>query len=102
MPNRNYLAGRRLEYEVVGMVKAAQGLATRSAGSHGPWDVSAQVLTANLGGVWVGFEYAGQSDSGEVVYARTGKHYEDILFVQGFDAGSMTALFIQCKRKKVK
>lgn len=41
--NKNYQRGTRFERELVNAIKAAGGLATRSAGSHGKWDVAALV-----------------------------------------------------------
>jgi Holliday junction resolvase len=42
MPNANYLAGRRFEYEIVELFKARGYEATRTAGSHGTYDVVAR------------------------------------------------------------
>lgn len=41
MPNANYLAGRRVEYEVIKMFKAKGYEAARTAGSHSSADVIA-------------------------------------------------------------
>lgn len=41
MPNKNYQAGRRMEYESVKRWRAKGYDANRSAGSHGHWDVVA-------------------------------------------------------------
>lgn len=39
MPNANYLRGVRLERELVNKARAKGHIATRSAGSHSPYDV---------------------------------------------------------------
>src|SRR3990167_406058 len=41
MPNKNYNRGVRFERELVKVLKAAGCEVTRSAGSHGKWDVVA-------------------------------------------------------------
>lgn len=41
MPNKNYLSGRRLEYETVHTWVEKGYEAMRTAGSHGPFDVLA-------------------------------------------------------------
>lgn len=41
MPNKNYLKGRRKEYEVMKALKAEGYAVVRSAGSHGIWDICA-------------------------------------------------------------
>lgn len=41
MPNRNYRRGRAYEYRVVKMLEATGFTATRTAGSHGCFDVMA-------------------------------------------------------------
>jgi hypothetical protein len=41
MPNRNYEAGRRLEYEIVADWRKKGYEVARSAGSHGEWDIFA-------------------------------------------------------------
>jgi Holliday junction resolvase len=41
MPNKQYLAGRRLEYSVRNFFKSAGLDVIRSAGSHGAWDIVA-------------------------------------------------------------
>jgi Holliday junction resolvase len=41
MPNKRYIAGRRLEYQVKNFFKSAGLSVVRSAGSHGEWDVIA-------------------------------------------------------------
>jgi Holliday junction resolvase len=39
MPNKRYLSGRRLEYQVKNFFKSAGMTTIRAAGSHGDWDV---------------------------------------------------------------
>ena len=41
MPNSNYIAGRSFEYQIVKLFKDNGYEATRTAGSHGPWDIIA-------------------------------------------------------------
>jgi Holliday junction resolvase len=41
MPNKKYLSGRRLEYQVKNFLKSAGCSTIRSAGSHGEWDIVA-------------------------------------------------------------
>jgi Holliday junction resolvase len=41
MPNANYLAGRRKEWQTMRLLEAQGYLAMRMAGSHGPFDVIA-------------------------------------------------------------
>lgn len=41
MPNKNYLRGRRLEWQVKKDLEAEGWIALRTAGSHGHWDVIA-------------------------------------------------------------
>lgn len=41
MPNKNYQAGRRVEYEVIKIMEAKGYKAFRTAGSHGEFDVVA-------------------------------------------------------------
>ena len=41
MPNKNYIAGRTLEYQVMDSYRKRGWLVFRSAGSHGPADVIA-------------------------------------------------------------
>ena len=41
MPNRNYRAGTRLEYLAAKELRAQGYAVVRSAGSHGPWDITA-------------------------------------------------------------
>lgn len=41
MPNKNYLRGRRLEWQVKKDLEDKGWLAVRTAGSHGHWDVIA-------------------------------------------------------------
>jgi Holliday junction resolvase len=41
MPNKQYLTGRRLEYQVRNFFKSVGMTVIRSAGSHGKWDVVA-------------------------------------------------------------
>ena len=40
MPNQSYTKGRAFEYEVANTFKALGCLTTRSAGSHGTWDLT--------------------------------------------------------------
>lgn len=39
MPNKNYLRGRRLEWQVKTDMEKLGWIALRTAGSHGPWDI---------------------------------------------------------------
>lgn len=50
MPNKNYQRGTRFERQLVNALKACGATATRSAGSHGKFDVVAHVegLNANI------------------------------------------------------
>jgi Holliday junction resolvase len=41
MPNSNYVAGRAFEYQIVKLFKENGYEATRTAGSHGTWDIIA-------------------------------------------------------------
>ena len=41
MPNRNYEKGRRFEHHAMAILKEQGYTCIRSAGSHGPWDVTA-------------------------------------------------------------
>lgn len=41
MPNANYCAGRRFEWETCHALRKMGAQAVRSAGSHGSWDITA-------------------------------------------------------------
>jgi len=41
MPNKRYISGRRLEYQVRNFFKSAGFSTIRASGSHGEWDIIA-------------------------------------------------------------
>ena len=98
MPNKNYLKGRRLEYEVCKTFKDAGCQAWRSAGSHGPYDVQVYGSGANIARGWVSLGHAGFVIDDLDMYVR--KH--DVLYIKEFkefmENDSMWLVLIQCKR----
>ena len=125
MPNKNYLSGRRLEYEMITIARAQGGKATRTAGSHGWIDVIRQFDTTvdgckAWGLLYPGFTYLGCEADGPCYLERVGKKYTDQLSVwiarDGHRVGNVVdhkrlvdhnCLFrvyhlIQCKRKRNK
>lgn len=107
MPNKNYLSGRRLEYEVMKLYKKAGCDATRTAGSHGWVDVVAKIPPTSeftFGELLPGFQSGTTVDSNYMVFVRDGKKYKDALHIWAYsNDGNITTLhLVQCKRKKVK
>jgi Holliday junction resolvase len=98
MPNKNYLKGRRLEYEVCKAFKDAGCQAWRSAGSHGPYDVQIYGHGANIAQGWVLLQKAGFIADDLDIYIR--KH--DTLYYKEFtESGTphdLWVVLIQCKR----
>ena len=118
MPNKNYISGRRLEYEVIKMLRNSGMEATRTAGSHGWVDVVAK-FKKKFSEAQRGWEkqYKGFTAASPVnnpmKLIRNGKTYIDTLYVWVYrdnpgwldtdEPGPWTAIhLIQCKRKKVK
>lgn len=113
MPNKNYLSGRRLEYEIVNMARKQGDQATRTAGSHGWIDIVRKHMVDGSRYTWdweslyPGFAL-GQTNTEPFTLIRVGKRYIDTLYVwiargkDGWDHATFpfTAYhLIQCKRK---
>lgn len=99
MPNKNYLKGRALEYEVVKMYKQAGGQATRTAGSHGWCDVVALLDGRERELDWGTFERLPLGIC-PVVYQRVRTKHVDTLYLWTFHGvNSDTVHLIQCKRR---
>lgn len=111
MPNKNYLSGRRLEYEIVNMARKQGGQATRTAGSHGWIDIirafTAKELTS-WESLYPKFTIIPQVDEPFTI-TRVGKKYTDTLYIwiaRGRDGWDKQGKYpftvyhlIQCKRK---
>lgn len=95
MPNKNYLSGRRLEYEIVHAAKRIGGVACRTAGSHGWIDVIAKVPFNK--GFLSDFQL---EDEGPVMSRVKGK-YKDTLYFEIYGGLAHTLYLLQCKRKKL-
>lgn len=117
MPNKNYLSGRRLEYEVCQAYKSIGGNAARTAGSHGIADVVAIFHHSGylFDDIFPGFDLVGTPVrvGDPIRLARIGKNYIDTLYVWRYrgDGGWQNdntvpasdfekVHLIQCKRKK--
>src|SRR5574342_206127 len=86
MANKNYLAGRRLEYEVIKLLRASGMEATRTAGSHGWVDVVAKYKKKASGEAYTwGENYKGFKPTAFInnpmTLVRLGKKYRDTLYV---------------------
>lgn len=117
MANKNYLVGRRLEYEVMKMLREHGMETTRTAGSHGWVDIVAKYKkkAINPSHDW-SREYTGfkprSVTNNPMKLVRIGRTYIDTLYVWVYrDYPGWSALpvepwtvvhLIQCKRKKVK
>lgn len=116
MANKQYQKGVRLEREVVNLYKKVGGKATRSAGSHGWVDVTAEfkyrygsTIQDYLPGFIAGM---GWIPGRQMVLSRVGKKYIDTLYIdeycqtsgtsESFVEGESVVHLIQCKRKEVK
>ena len=116
MPNKNYLSGRRLEYEIVNMARKQGEQATRTAGSHGWIDIVRKYIADGLKNwewesVYPGFSPHTLSTKEPFTLVRVGKKYTDTLYVwiargrDGWEGGTNQAYpftvyhLIQCKRK---
>lgn len=114
MPNKNYLSGRRLEYEIIKMAKAHHGQATRTAGSHGWIDVVSRFIISSkaapppLGVLYPEFKWHHAKNDVQVM-KRVGPTYTDTLYIEVMvgAGGSITYTdqylytvchLIQCKR----
>lgn len=99
MANANYVKGVVLEREIVNAFKSVGCKASRTAGSHGAYDLFAIGTKAQLDLGWDKLEIM-QFRPGNDAWIRTGRRYVDTLYpmiVNGFEE---SAVFIQCKRKE--
>jgi hypothetical protein len=113
MANKQYQKGVRLEREIVKLIKAGGGQATRTAGSHGWCDVVGKFTYktgSSVDTILPGFNAQGEYVAGDTInLARIGKTYVDHLFIDDYNResgahaafidGEEVVLLIQCKRK---
>lgn len=107
--NKNYLSGRRLEYEMVHEAKKRGLDACRTAGSHGwidvviraPWGswVTATQFLGELGFHIVSEEYT--NERAGCWYTRKGKRKHDYVYAEHYEGVQGVLTLLQCKRRSV-
>lgn len=113
MTNANYEAGRRLEYEIVKVMREAGWIALRTAGSHSPWDVIVVDVDpepdpdkrrawygTTLGEAGFELNATGWTKTHVDEWTRSGRQSIDQLFVRVVSDGVNVVVLIQCKHKK--